>query len=87
MQEEVLRMLSNPTATDRSTEPLIFSIYLIAVVSLTDEECRNLLDEPREKHLARYRYATEVALSRVDFLRSTSLKVLQAFTIYLVGLR
>ncbi|KAF4868955.1 Aurofusarin cluster transcription factor aurR2 [Colletotrichum siamense] len=87
MQEEVLRMLSNPTATDRSTEPLIFSIYLIAVVSLTDEECRNLLDEPREKHLARYRYATEVALSRVDFLRSTNLKVLQAFTIYLLALR
>ncbi|KAK2011871.1 fungal-specific transcription factor domain-containing protein [Colletotrichum eremochloae] len=87
VQEELLRSLAEPSLTDGPTEALIFSIYLIAVVSLTDAECRDLLGETKEKHLARYRHATEAALSRVDFLRSTDLKVLQAFTLYLLSLR
>lgn len=85
MQEEILKALPAPSGMEASMEALLFSIYLIAVVSLTEEECRTLLDEPRGKHLARYRYATEAALSRVDFLRSTDLRVLQAFTLYLVS--
>ncbi|KAK2028277.1 fungal-specific transcription factor domain-containing protein [Colletotrichum zoysiae] len=87
VQEELLRSLAEPSSTDGPTEALIFSIYLIAVVSLTDVECRNLLGETREKHVARYRHAAEAALSRVDFLRSTELKVLQALTLYLFSLR
>ncbi|TDZ20871.1 Aurofusarin cluster transcription factor aurR2 [Colletotrichum orbiculare MAFF 240422] len=87
VQEEVLGALADPYAMEADLECLIFSIYLIAVVSLSDEECRALLDESKEEHLARYRYATEAALSRVDFLRSTDLKVLQAFTLYLLALR
>ncbi|KAK1994352.1 hypothetical protein LX36DRAFT_641563 [Colletotrichum falcatum] len=87
VQEELLRSLAEPCSTDGPTEALIFSIHLIAVVSLTDAECRDLLGETREKHLARYCRATEAALSRVDFLRSTDLKVLQAFTLYLLSLR
>ncbi|KAF6835656.1 fungal specific transcription factor domain-containing protein [Colletotrichum plurivorum] len=87
MQEEILKALQDPSGMDASMEALLFSIYLIAVVSLTEEECHSLLDESREKHLFRYRYATETALSRVDFLRSTDLRVLQAFTLYLLSLR
>lgn len=87
VQQELIQGLSEPDSIHGPTEALIFSIYLVAVVSLTDEECRSQLGEPREKHLARYCYATEAALSRVDFLRSTNLKVLQAFTFYLLSLR
>nr|XP_036582526.1 fungal specific transcription factor domain-containing protein [Colletotrichum truncatum]KAF6791230.1 fungal specific transcription factor domain-containing protein [Colletotrichum truncatum] len=87
IQEEILRVLQDPSKIEKSMECLLFSIYLIAVVSLTEQECRDVLDESREKHLARYRYATEAALSRVDFLRSTDLRVLQAFTLYLLALR
>ncbi|TDZ71965.1 Aurofusarin cluster transcription factor aurR2 [Colletotrichum trifolii] len=87
VQEEVLGALADPYAMEADLECLIFSIHLIAVVSLSDKECRALLDESKEEHLARYRYATEAALSRVDFLRSTDLKVLQAFTLYLLALR
>ncbi|GKT63825.1 fungal specific transcription factor domain-containing protein [Colletotrichum tofieldiae] len=87
VQEEILRSLSEPASIDGPTEALVFSIYLVAVISLTDEECRDLLGESREKHLARYCHATEAALSKVDFLRSTNLKVLQAFTLYLLSLR
>ncbi|KAK1675774.1 fungal-specific transcription factor domain-containing protein [Colletotrichum godetiae] len=87
VQQELIQGLSEPDSIHGPTEALIFSIYLVTVVSLTDEECRSQLGEPREKHLARYCYATEAALSRVDFLRSTNLKVLQAFTFYLLSLR
>ncbi|WDK10488.1 fungal specific transcription factor domain-containing protein [Colletotrichum graminicola] len=86
VREELLRSLAEPSPIDSPTEALIISIYLIAAVSLTDDECHNLLGETRKKHLARYCHATEAALSRANFLRSTDLKVLQAFTLYLLSL-
>ncbi|KAI5456769.1 fungal-specific transcription factor domain-containing protein [Mariannaea sp. PMI_226] len=87
VQKDILQSLSEPSSNVGPTEALIFSIYLVAVVSLTEEECQTLLNQSREMQLARFCHATEVALSRVDFLRSTDLKVLQAFTLYLLSLR
>jgi hypothetical protein len=84
VQKDILETFSEPTSTPSPTEALLFSIYLVAVVSLTDTECRNRFGEPRKDLLARYCDATEVALSKADFLRSTDLRVLQAFTLYLV---
>lgn len=84
VQKDLLQVLSEPPSTPSPSECLIYSIYLVAVVSLTDKECSNMFDESRKDLLARYCNLTEVALSRVDFLRSTDLRVLQAFTLYLV---
>ncbi|KAF5007918.1 hypothetical protein FDECE_5834 [Fusarium decemcellulare] len=87
VQKDILQALSEPPSTVGPTEALIFAIYLVAVVSLTNRECQTMFGEPREVLLARYCDATEVALSKVDFLRSTDLRVLQAFTLYLLSLR
>ncbi|KAF4989098.1 hypothetical protein FGRMN_9340 [Fusarium graminum] len=87
VQKDILETFSAPSSTPVPTEALIFAIYLVAVVSLTDKECRNMFSTPREALLARYCEATEVALSKADFLRSTDLRVLQSFTLHLLSLR
>lgn len=84
VQRDLLQVLSESSPTLGPIESLMYSIYLLAVISLTDKECCNMFGETREVLLARYCHATEVALSRADFLRSTDLRVLQAFTLYLV---
>jgi hypothetical protein len=84
VQKDILETFSEPPSTTGPTEALIFAIYLVSVVSLTDQECRSMFGQPREVLLARYCDATEVALSKADFLRSTDLRVLQAFTLHLV---
>ncbi|KAK5227739.1 hypothetical protein LTR47_008546 [Exophiala xenobiotica] len=98
--DPVVRMLHRPTArtilmnaassldrVSRPAEALLFSIYYGAVVSMTHEQCRQLLDEDKDFLLKRYRFATEQALARADFLNSSSLMCLQAFSFFLVFVR
>ncbi|KAJ9614712.1 hypothetical protein H2204_014520 [Knufia peltigerae] len=98
--DPVVRILHRPTTktilmnaassldrVSRPAEALLFSIYYGAVVSMTHEQCRQLLDEDKEMLLKRYRFATEQALARADFLNSSSLMCLQAFAFFLVFVR
>ena len=98
--DPVVRILHRPTAKtilmnaasslDRVSKPaeaLLFAIYFGAVVSLTPEQCRQLLDEDKEVLLKKYRFATEQALARADFLNSSSLMCLQALSFFLIFVR
>lgn len=98
--DPVVRILHRPTAKvilmnaasslDRVSKPaeaLLFSIYFGAVVSMTPEQCRQLLDEDKDFLLKRYRFAAEQALARADFLNSSSLMCLQAFSFFLIFVR
>lgn len=66
-------------------EALMFSIYLAAVMSLTDGECMTMMGEPRSTLLSRFSNAAQQAIINAELLKSTSIVVLQAFTIYLVS--
>jgi hypothetical protein len=98
--DPVVRIIHRPTARtilmnaatnlDRVSKPaeaLLFAIYFGAVVSLTPEQCRQLLDEDKETLLNKYRFATEQALARADFMNSSSLMCLQALSFFLVFVR
>ncbi|KIW30712.1 uncharacterized protein PV07_02419 [Cladophialophora immunda] len=98
--DPVVRILHRPTAKtilmnaassiDRVSKPaeaLLFSIYFGAVVSLTPEQCQQLLDEDKQSLLKKYRFATEQALARADFLNSSSLMCLQALSFFLIFVR
>jgi hypothetical protein len=74
---------SNPRTIPRSFEALMFAIYSIAVMSLRDDECRQRFCEARKTLLLRYISATKVALSRANFMGTTSLIVLQALLVYI----
>ena len=98
--DPVVKLLHRPTAKNilinaassvdkvsKPAEALLFAIYFGAVVSLTQSQCRQLLDEDKYDLVKKYRFATEQALARADFLNSSSLMCLQAFVFYLVFVR
>ena len=71
----------------KATEAMMFAVYFSAVISLTAEECKNLLQQDREIALKRYRFGVEQALAKTDFLGTQELVVLQAFTLFLICVR
>lgn len=98
--DPIVRILHRPTAKNilldaassvekisKPAEALLFAIYFGAVVSLTEGQCRQLLDEDKAHLIKKYRFATEQALARADFLNSSSLMILQAFVFFLVFVR
>jgi hypothetical protein len=98
--DPIVRILHRPTAKtillnaasslDRVSKPaeaLLFAIYFGAVTSLTPEQCHQLLDEDKPTLVKKYRFATEQALARADFLNSSSLICLQAFAFFLIFVR
>ncbi len=70
----------------RPTEALVFAIYLLAVISLRNEECESRFGETRDKLLTRHSHGTQIALINAKFLKSLNLTTLQALTLYLVSI-
>lgn len=66
-------------------EALMFAMYFAAVTSLTAEECTALLGKDRTNLASQFRHCCEISLANADFLNSTDLQVLQAFSLYLVS--
>ncbi|PQE20699.1 multidrug resistance regulator 1 protein [Rutstroemia sp. NJR-2017a BBW] len=70
-----------------SLEACTFAMFLLAVTSLTPEECIQYLNEEREILVARYKAATEIALQESDFLNSVEIVTLQALVLYITAMR
>ncbi|RMZ78346.1 hypothetical protein DV738_g3862, partial [Chaetothyriales sp. CBS 135597] len=87
IHEMFMKAASSLDRISRPAEALLFSLYLGAVISLTEEQCSKLLGESRDTLQKKYRFATEQALARADFLNSSSLVCLQAFTFFLICVR
>ncbi|KAM0335445.1 hypothetical protein ACHAQA_000491 [Verticillium albo-atrum] len=100
--DPVIKILHRPTAASElnrfadsldvksignDTAALFFAMYYAAVTSLSHEECLIYLAEERSSIIQRYQFNLERALHRADYLSSTKLKTLQAFTIYVAVIR
>jgi hypothetical protein len=85
LQPYVAEAASGAQNVPKNIEALLFSIFLMAVVSLTPDECRELLGYSREEALRRFSSGSRLSLQRLNFLRSHDLTTLQALVIYLVG--
>ncbi|KAH8899425.1 hypothetical protein GQ53DRAFT_801968 [Thozetella sp. PMI_491] len=72
---------------DKVTETLFFAMYFGALASLKPEACLQNLGEERSVLYRQYRLNLEIALARADYLNSSRLEPLQAFTIYVACLR
>ncbi|KAJ4261551.1 hypothetical protein NW762_006979 [Fusarium torreyae] len=64
------------------TNAVMFAIYFCAAVCLTSDSCLKQLGESKDVLTRRYRNAIERALAEADYLSSTKLETLQAFTAY-----
>ena len=67
-------------------EALMFSIYSMAVLSLADPECMAIFGQAKSVLLPYYITATKAALSRADFMGTTSTMVLQALHLHMLSI-
>ncbi|KAI2622053.1 hypothetical protein GGS21DRAFT_541641 [Xylaria nigripes] len=67
-------------------QALLFSIYTIATVSLSSQECVQLLGMPRDDALSQFTRGTKLALTRANFLKNYNMTILQALTLYMLSL-
>lgn len=72
---------------DKNTEALVFAVYLSAVISMSPEQAQQELGEDRDSAINRFRFATEQALARANFLHSQNLTLLQAAVLFLTVIR
>lgn len=71
----------------RGFQALMFAIYSMAVLSLTENECKRDLGESRARLLPLYVTATKSALTKANFMSSTSVVVLQALVLHILSIR
>lgn len=67
-----------------SIQALVFSIMFSAVASMDDLDIAAIFSRSKRAVLTNFQTATEVALCKAHFLRSTKLEVIQALVIYLI---
>lgn len=67
-------------------QSLVFAIYFIATLSLSEEQCIDLLHSNRVQLLETFQKAVEESLVIADFVITSDRFVLQAFMLYLVGI-
>jgi len=62
----------------------VFSLYLISVVSLSDEDCKRELHQSKSWLVLEYQLLCEEALSRTNLFCMTDIIVIKALTVYMV---
>ena len=87
LQTAIEKAIANIEHTPKGFEALMYAIYSMAVLSLTEEECKEILGETRATLLPYYVAATKGALSCARFMSSTSIVVLQALVLHILSIR
>lgn len=87
LQPAIEKAVANIGSIPKGFEALMFSIYSIAILSLTDGECTERLGESKATLLPRYVGATRAALTRAGFMSSSSIVTLQALMLHILSIR
>lgn len=75
------------SSIDRAAEAVVFAIYFAAITSMDPTQCLKDLGQDHSSLIQHYRFATQQALARANFMQSQSLPLLQAATLFLTCLR
>lgn len=84
LQPRVAEAATNLDAVPQNVEALLFSIYTMAAVALTEEESVAFLGYPKREAVDRFSKGVRIALMRIDILRNYDLVILQAMVLYMV---
>lgn len=82
----ILKASQDPTRLTQGEQALVFAIYFIVTLSLSEEECVDTLHDNRPQLLDRFQRAVEDSLLMAELIVTSDRFVLQAFMLYLVGL-
>lgn len=85
LQTRIIDAASNITGINPVLEALMFSIYCMAVTSLTEVECRTLFGVENETLLESYQFACQQALLKCDVFQTLDRDCLTALLLYLVS--
>jgi hypothetical protein len=77
----------HPESASKPVECLLFAIYHVAVFSMSERECHNLLGQTRSTLMERFHFAARQALVNASFLKTTDISVLQALFLLLLSSR
>ncbi|KAL4790578.1 fungal-specific transcription factor domain-containing protein [Aspergillus venezuelensis] len=83
-QKLVIQVLRGRDSLDLTSDCLLFAIYYATVASMFSADCKQEFSADRDVLLKQYRTGIEYLLSHLDLRGSTSMTVLQVFTIYLI---
>ena len=86
LQGRIIEATSHITDINPNLEALMFSIYCMSVLSVTDEDCPATLGFSKEDLLMRYQFGCQQALLNCRFLQSSDRDCLTALFYYLVSL-
>ncbi|KAF7533875.1 hypothetical protein G7054_g6689 [Neopestalotiopsis clavispora] len=86
VQPLVVEAATNQTNLPKNVEALLFSIYTLAAVSMTDTECIGVLGLTKDDALARFSKGARVAFMRIGILHKYDMVVLQALVLYQLSL-
>ncbi|KAI3395048.1 hypothetical protein diail_1871 [Diaporthe ilicicola] len=87
LQPRIINAVSDLEKVKPTLEALIFSIYCVAIMSLSDQECHSLFSTPRRDLLAGYQFACKQSLLNCRAFQSGNLESLTALYLYLVSVR
>ncbi|KAI1863130.1 hypothetical protein JX265_001443 [Neoarthrinium moseri] len=87
MNKVIRQIRSDMDSISPNLEALMFSIYYAAITSLEEDEVKTNFGADKSHLIKQYRYGTEQALAKANFLNTSDLVVIQAFTLFLVLVR
>ncbi|KAF5229154.1 hypothetical protein FAUST_10626 [Fusarium austroamericanum] len=87
LQARIVEAASNLKEISPTLEALMFSIYCMAILSLSQEECVTMFKQSKEQLSTRYYFGCQQALSNCNFLRTDNRDCLTALFLYLVSIR
>ncbi|KAJ5808488.1 hypothetical protein N7474_009757 [Penicillium riverlandense] len=86
LQPRLIEAASNMTNISPTLEPLMFSIYSMAVTSLATDECQTTFGSTKEDLLTKYQFGCQQALMNCGYLRTGDRECLTAFYLFLISI-
>ncbi|KAI8305440.1 Aurofusarin cluster transcription factor aurR2 [Colletotrichum sp. SAR11_59] len=87
LQPLVVEAAANHSNVANNAQALLFSIYLVATLTMTEAEARQMLDSSKEDALKKFTAGVKAALTKVNFLKNHDMMTLQSLILYLVSLQ
>ncbi|KAK6502402.1 hypothetical protein TWF506_002983 [Arthrobotrys conoides] len=87
LQTRIIDAVGDLPSVSPALEALMFSIYCVAISSLTEEECPALFGFSKSDLSRSYQFPCRQALLKCEFLRTTDRDCLTALFLYLVSVK
>ncbi|KAJ6190948.1 C6 zinc finger domain protein [Penicillium mononematosum] len=87
LQTRIIDAVGDIANVNPTLEALMFSIYCVSILSLTEDQCSALFGFPKKDLLTGYQSACQHSLRSCGILRSSDRECLTALYLYLVSIR